>query len=372
MNTKHRVLLVGIGLLLLCAFGETSSAKILTVDDSGGADFIKIQAAIDVANDGDTIYTYNGTYNESLYISKSLTLQGENSKETFVKLIQNGSSNVLVAGVGGVTISGFTMVSNKSVFNPEESHLCGIELYRVYNCNISNNIISDFWGGIGGSRFSFCNFTGNDISNNSYGIYVWNCGYSNIADNRVYSNENGIAICGASYDNTVINNGIFLNGIGVSTGNNCRFNRIYHNDFIGNDEQACNWNYQTNFWDNGYPAGGNYWSNYNSVDNFSGPYQNLTGSDGIGDDPHPIPHGSNKDSYPLMEPWYGHESQTHGYLNGDGQITPADAVIALEIIVGSRPCAITTLTIADVSGDGKVTSLDALMILQAAAGGISL
>ncbi|MEA1866354.1 MAG: NosD domain-containing protein, partial [Euryarchaeota archaeon] len=188
MNTKHKVLLVGIGLLLFCAFVGTSSAKVITVDDSGGADFTKIQDAIDVANDGDTIYTYNGTYNGNLYIWKSLTLQGENSKETFVKLIQNDSSNVVVAGTEGVTISGFTMISNKSLFNPEKTHLSGIELYHVNKCNISNNIVSDFWGGIGGSRFSFCNFTGNDISNNSYGIYVWNCSYSNIAGNRVYLN----------------------------------------------------------------------------------------------------------------------------------------------------------------------------------------
>ena len=48
--------------------------------------------------------------------------------------------------------------------------------------------------------------------------------------------------------------------------------------------------------------------------------------------------------------------------------TAADAVIALQIAVGSRgydPCW-------DVSGDGQVTSLDALMILQAAAGNIEI
>ena len=48
--------------------------------------------------------------------------------------------------------------------------------------------------------------------------------------------------------------------------------------------------------------------------------------------------------------------------------TTADAVIALEIAIGSRPCDLHW----DVSGDGKVTSLDALMILQAAAGAIEL
>jgi alpha-tubulin suppressor-like RCC1 family protein len=48
--------------------------------------------------------------------------------------------------------------------------------------------------------------------------------------------------------------------------------------------------------------------------------------------------------------------------------TAADAVITLQIAVGSRPCDLRW----NVSGDGQVTSLDALMILQAAAGNIEI
>ena len=55
-----------------------------------------------------------------------------------------------------------------------------------------------------------------------------------------------------------------------------------------------------------------------------------------------------------------------GDLNRDGFITNADAVICLQIAVGSRPCNATMLAAADVSRDDSVTSLDALMILQAA------
>jgi len=58
----------------------------------------------------------------------------------------------------------------------------------------------------------------------------------------------------------------------------------------------------------------------------------------------------------------------NGDLNSDDILTTADAVIALEIAAGSRPCDATMLAAADVSGDGSVTSLDALMILQAAVG----
>ncbi|CAD6494990.1 MAG: hypothetical protein EMLJLAPB_01075 [Candidatus Argoarchaeum ethanivorans] len=53
-----------------------------------------------------------------------------------------------------------------------------------------------------------------------------------------------------------------------------------------------------------------------------------------------------------------------GDLNSNGILDSADAAIALQIAVGSRPCDPETLAIADVSGDGRVSSLDALMILQ--------
>ena len=56
-----------------------------------------------------------------------------------------------------------------------------------------------------------------------------------------------------------------------------------------------------------------------------------------------------------------------GDVNGDDEITPADAAIVLQMAVRGD-----NNKIADVSGDGSVTSLDALMILQAAAKNIDI
>jgi hypothetical protein len=75
-------------------------------------------------------------------------------------------------------------------------------------------------------------------------------------------------------------------------------NTIYHNNFIGNAFQAST-DGSPNTWDNGYPSGGNYWSDYNGTDLHSGPCQNVTGSDGIGDTPYAIG-ANNMDDYPLM------------------------------------------------------------------------
>ena len=113
-----------------------------------------------------------------------------------------------------------------------------------------------------------------------------------------------------SADNQILYNNIISNDeIGIyldmcmGGGEN---NRIYYNNFINNGDengQAYEMGGPLNHWNDGYPSGGNYWSDYSGLDNFSGPNQDIPGSDGIGDTPYDIPVGQNKDRYPLMEPY---------------------------------------------------------------------
>ncbi len=58
-----------------------------------------------------------------------------------------------------------------------------------------------------------------------------------------------------------------------------------------------------------------------------------------------------------------------GDLNGDDEITTADAMIALWMAAGSKT---PDMARGDVNDDGRVTSLDALMIMQVADGNIEL
>jgi len=76
---------------------------------------------------------------------------------------------------------------------------------------------------------------------------------------------------------------------------------LYHNNFFGQVQVNLS---PQRVWDDGYPSGGNYWSDYTGVDLYSGPYQNITGSDGIGDEPY-ILNEFDQDNYPLMKPYGG-------------------------------------------------------------------
>jgi hypothetical protein len=81
-------------------------------------------------------------------------------------------------------------------------------------------------------------------------------------------------------------------------------NRVYHNSIIDNWEQQGFDDTGENTWGDGYPSGGNYWSDYAGADFFRGVYQNESGSDGIGDAPYIID-AYNSDHYPLMKPYAG-------------------------------------------------------------------
>jgi len=75
-------------------------------------------------------------------------------------------------------------------------------------------------------------------------------------------------------------------------------NSFHHNNFVGITE----W-WQINSYQSLNVYEENYWSDYNGTDFNSGPYQNETGSDGIGDTPYVIDE-NNQDNYPLMGTFY--------------------------------------------------------------------
>ena len=167
----------------------------------------------------------------------------------------------------------------------------------------SNTIFENKWMGILiGSNVTVINNSIYDHTNGN-GICIEGS-YSKIIGNRICGNSLGIgfSLFEKISNNVVMGNDICNNKWGIYLRENTTENYIFHNNFIDNDRQIVSLAKHPNYFDDGYPSGGNYWSDYAGADLYSGPYQNETGSDGIGDTPYQIDQFS-RDRYPLMKPF---------------------------------------------------------------------
>ena len=207
-----------------------------------------------------------------------------------------------------------TICNNNVTQNLQENNGIGILLQDSSDFNtIENNTVAKNDGGIGfmvsSSPSGSCD---NSIKNNSIfenmhdGIFMYDfCQRNRIEFNEVTRNGGGVHLSNSDR-NVIVANNISLNTYGGIGFEHSQCNVFYHNNLVGNTPQI--WYFSTdNVWDNGYPSGGNYWSDYNGTDVKSGPSQTASGSDGIGDTPQ-IFNASNQDRYPLMVPYHAPES----------------------------------------------------------------
>jgi len=147
----------------------------------------------------------------------------------------------------------------------------------------------------------------NTIMRNDVGISIESSRDVYVSGNTIGGNGVGVIAPGPymtqSGDIAIVQNEISNNGKGVIL--HFTFDSVvYHNNFDNNYVQAIDTNSTSNSWDNGYPSGGNFWSDYGGVDNCSGPNQDMCPSpDGIGDTPYVF--RDNQDNYPLMNPYSG-------------------------------------------------------------------
>jgi parallel beta-helix repeat protein len=166
-----------------------------------------------------------------------------------------------------------------------------------------NTITNNGWAGIWlVSSANNNTVSDNYIANNGYsGIELHSSSGNLIVNNTMANNvDEGIYLVDSN-ENTIVRNNITLNhryGLELFSSS---LNTISNNNFVINARtpEAYSTESINNVWDDGYPSGGNYWSNYAGVDLSSGFYQNETGSDGIGDTSYIID-ANNTDNYPLM------------------------------------------------------------------------
>lgn len=284
----------------------------LYVGGNGPGNYTTIQSAIDAANPGDTIFVYNGTYNESIYIDNTqhpehilnnITFIGEDKQTTIINAIDTETNwgSIYIDTTHGFKISGFT--------------LHGINASCIFIRDCDNTLVTDCifkdtnYGGFIYTEYTHENNTIRDceIYNNNIGIVVhgaaenYHLNRSSILNCSIHNNGIGILVYGRSDWYGIINHttitgcnifnntekSIFINQLlGKILGTT-----IYHNNIFNNPGNA--YDNGTNVWYNITLNEGNFWSDYTGID---------ANHDGIGDTPYNIPGGSNQDLYPFMEP----------------------------------------------------------------------
>lgn len=274
-----------------------ATPKTLIVPD----DYPTIQAAIDDATQGDTIFVRNGTYRENLVVYKSVSLVGEDKNSVIIDGDLNGT--VITVTADNVTIQNFTIKnSGKGMYDS------GILVNNSTNVNIIQNIV---WRTLDGIRLNFSDnnvISGNKIFLSSFGgIVIASSADNMVSNNNISGCQWGIYMY-ASNNNFILNNMLSENFYGIYLyssinnlilGNTVSFNYqvgIYITFYSGNNtfyhnnlENVKNvQNDMINVWD--FEGEGNYWNDYNGAD---------LNEDGIGDTPH-ILDEKNQDNYPLM------------------------------------------------------------------------
>ena len=230
----------------------------------------------------------------------------------------NSNINLLTSYENSIADNTFSLSMQASYKNTILRNIGSINLQDAHNNSIIGNR-----GWIELHACSFNTIEGNNCSGQGgNGIFIsGTCVGNSVVRNEVSNNEqSGIRLYSGSgeyYPNstTIIGNNITGNGFvgmehlgtgfygieldfSVNTlieGNNIANNNIgiyssstslitiYNNNFISNTQDIIRTTATSLKLHNGYPCGGNYWSNYNGHDNFSGVKQDEYGADGIGD-----------------------------------------------------------------------------------------
>jgi predicted outer membrane repeat protein len=201
-------------------------AATYTVDDDGPADFNSIQAAIDTADNNDTVIVYPGIYYESVeIIDKAITLRssGPNDPCTVAATIIDGNDIFRCIDVAhfNLIISGFT------IRNGHASVGAGIRLLQsscvVSYCTFINNNAEDTGGAMrcsGPVTIKYCNFTENYTGSSGGAVYLYsshsiiaNCDFS-----QNYAEKGGGAVVCTQYCNVDFNNCSFTKNQAFSGG----------------------------------------------------------------------------------------------------------------------------------------------------------
>jgi parallel beta-helix repeat protein len=216
------------------------------------------------------------------------TLTGNISSDDRAIVIEK--DNVILDGAG-FTVQGLGSIDSVGVLVEER-----------LNVTVRKMRVEAFAYGVVINGSSGIGLVENVVVGNLVGVLFQSSSFNGLFVSKITDNSDGIELH-ASLNNGIRGNFIQGNtraGISLCSSEN---NTVVHNSFLANSRQVDTCPDLTNVWNEGYPLGGNWWgTSGNLTDVYSGPYQNLTGSDGICDFVFGID-VDNVDLYPLMGPW---------------------------------------------------------------------
>lgn len=272
---------------------------------ASGTVYIRADGSIDpttapISSLDNITYTFTDNIHDSIVVERS-------------NIIIDGNEHTLQGSGSGNGFS-WDSINNVTVKRTNiKDFEYGIFLLTSSDNSIFENTMADnSWAGIFLAADSEnSSVSGNFVTNNGIGIGLEiEVNYNRIVGNKIVNNgADGIFVNDQSNNNTIIENYIANNFGGIYIGPvPCFGNLIFHNNFVNNtDHQAlvAPWEWpwdprepSIDTWDDGYPSGGNYWSDY--LSRYFGA-QELDDS-GIWDTPYNIDE-NNQDNYPLIEPW---------------------------------------------------------------------
>ena len=238
---KIIISIIVIGLLLVTSIASVNvvsgkACHIIYVDDDADPDWYDethvktINEGIEVAEDGDTVFVFSGTYEESLRFSKSVKLIGQDRDSTF---ITGKNKQIWVTDVYQFAISEFTI-----------NNTGGFHLYDSSHNTISNNIFPGLEG-ISLGNSSFNTIQGN-IVRSYWGITLFGSSDNTIKENIIdlkgtQGGPNGIELGRGSCNNTISGNYISEGGsIGISIKYHSKDNVVTSNTITNNGWDGIN------------------------------------------------------------------------------------------------------------------------------------
>jgi len=339
---KRKALALIFALLVSLVVGvqpAKSSSKTIIVPDN----YPTIQAAIDNAAEGDTIFVKKGVYVENPVVNKSVSLVGEDRDSTVIDVTAG-----LKIQKDNVTITRFTIYDGWQGIAILSANYCNISRNKITNATYGivlvgskdNSITGNILQSIGLSAAIQLSYSDNNLVNNNYidscteGIQLRLGSSNNIVKENIITNCQDVAVRllgGYSpprwYDpssNTIMRNNISNSGCGTTvygSNKNIISNNNYVNNaiqFSANEDYLLAWGYNVSI----NTIKENYWSDYNGTD---------ADGDGIGDTPH-ILYENNMDHYPLMKPADIPELPNGAGENGTDETEPFPTLLVVAVV----------------------------------------